>query len=232
MSISDYIGRGIIMGLSSDCAAALQLYILTSRSPANQSRRLHRSGRSLYAEFLEPFFQQNYLNISDLTYKVAGDYRNWHVISNGIQTQLVLDRLHDGYSSFELGEVTRAAPPQIVDSPRISGICSVLNGSPTFRFASVVPDQDQGMPVVREVLTDCIPGRGFCLTTYTGGDENPLPVFRGDPIEVDLTGEPTQILDFYWQLLNPQFRISIALKIIDLRSGNPTFLILNRHDRN
>ncbi|MCA9968308.1 MAG: hypothetical protein KC423_28885, partial [Anaerolineales bacterium] len=57
------------------------------------------------------------------------------------------------------------------------------------------------------------PGYGYGLTTYMG-DGSPLPSFSGDPLLLPLPGTPQQLLAAYWDALDPENRIALAMKRI------------------
>lgn len=71
-------------------------------------------------------------------------------------------------------------------------------------------------------------GVGFCLTTYMG-DGNPLPSFKGDPILLPLEGDAEQIAEKYWEALNQDNRISLAVRELTV-SGKDSLKIINRFD--
>ena len=75
--------------------------------------------------------------------------------------------------------------------------------------------------------TDIVPGYGYCLTTYMG-DGNPLPFFKGDPFMLPLQGNAEQIADFYWQGLNQDNRISLAVRELT-QTGEDQLKIINRN---
>ena len=75
--------------------------------------------------------------------------------------------------------------------------------------------------------TDIAPGYGYCLTTYMG-DGNPLPSFKGDPLLLPLKGNAEKIADFYWQELNQDNRISLAVRELT-HTGEDRLKIINRN---
>ena len=59
------------------------------------------------------------------------------------------------------------------------------------------------------------------------GDGNPLPTIEGDPILLPLEGDAEQIANSYWQLLNPENRISLFVRELK-SSGKDSLKIINR----
>ena len=75
--------------------------------------------------------------------------------------------------------------------------------------------------------TDIAPGYGYCLTTYMG-DGNPLRSFKGDPLMLPLQGNAEKIANFYWQELNHDNRISLAVRELT-QTGEDRLKITNRN---
>ena len=69
---------------------------------------------------------------------------------------------------------------------------------------------------------------GYGLTTYMG-DGNPLPPFSGDPLLLPLSGSPDEILDAYWNALDDDNRISLAVKSVAADGSTTSLLVRNRH---
>ena len=61
------------------------------------------------------------------------------------------------------------------------------------------------------------------------GDGNPLPPFNGDPILLPLEGDAELIAEKYWEALNQDNRISIAVRELNV-SGKDSLKIINRFD--
>jgi hypothetical protein len=72
------------------------------------------------------------------------------------------------------------------------------------------------------------PGFGYCIHTYTS-DGNPLPSFKGDPYIVPLAGDIEQIARMIWDNLNEENLISLAVKLIDISTGEVQVKIINKY---
>jgi len=70
-------------------------------------------------------------------------------------------------------------------------------------------------------------GLGVCLTTYMG-DGTPLPSFHGDPLLLPCNGSVEAILDSYWNALNAENRVAIAVKRVPTHGGSTEIIIRNR----
>jgi hypothetical protein len=79
---------------------------------------------------------------------------------------------------------------------------------------------------------DFIPGYGFIVHTYKGHGEPLLPSFEGRPYEIPLKGRnPEEVANKLWNVLNPDHRIAIGVKFINLRSGVSSMNIINKYEK-
>jgi hypothetical protein len=72
-----------------------------------------------------------------------------------------------------------------------------------------------------------LPGYGHCLHTYAG-DGTPLPSFAGRPFVLPLKGSIEELAEFYWDVLNPEHRVALVVKLISIESGRSMVHIINR----
>jgi hypothetical protein len=72
-------------------------------------------------------------------------------------------------------------------------------------------------------------GLGVGLTTYRG-DGHPLPSFTGDPLLLPCFGTPEDVLNTYWEALDANNRVALAIKHIPVQGGAGTILVRNRYD--
>jgi hypothetical protein len=88
-------------------------------------------------------------------------------------------------------------------------------------------------PTIRNIYHyETLPrGIGFCVTTYSG-DGNPLPAFEGEPYPVPLEDDDLDsIAETYWDTLNPDNRVSLAVKFINHDQCTSTHKIINRFSK-
>ena len=72
------------------------------------------------------------------------------------------------------------------------------------------------------------PGVGLGLTTYRG-DGDPLPAFQGEPLLLPLPGDVEAVLDRYWDALDPDNRVALAVKRIPATGGPSALTLRNRY---
>jgi hypothetical protein len=70
-------------------------------------------------------------------------------------------------------------------------------------------------------------GLGLGLTTYQG-DGNPLPSFAGEPLLLPCGGSAEQALDLYWDALDAENKIALAVKRVPLNGGPSEILVRNQ----
>jgi len=74
------------------------------------------------------------------------------------------------------------------------------------------------------------PGFGFCITTYAG-DGTQLPPFRGEPLLTPIRGEINDVAESYWEMLDEANRVALAVKYIDIGTGQSTIHIINKYKK-
>ena len=62
------------------------------------------------------------------------------------------------------------------------------------------------------------------------GDGNPLPSFEGEPTLVDIGSDDINTFaDKLWNSLNADNKVSLFVRYIDIESGEPTTVIINKN---
>jgi IMP cyclohydrolase len=227
LRLNPYPGRGLVIGRSSVDAAWLMLYWIMGRSEHSRNRRFAvEDGTTLRTE---PVDSSLVTDPSLIIYEAMLELPALYLVSNGDQTRTLHDMLAAG-GSFEAAMALREREPDAPNyTPRISGMLDLRDPSP-----SVVLSILKANPFNPE-LTDRFtyrpappaPGFGLGLTTYAG-DGNPLPGFAGDPLPLPLQGSAEEILETYWEALDPANRISLALKRIPADRGPGEIFVRNR----
>ena len=162
-----------------------------------------------------------------IIYNAMRDLDDCIVISNGNHTDTICKGLEDGKSFYTALHSEKHEPDAPNYTPRISGIIQREEGAMSLSIISKSDFSDEQSEHCFYRCTDIFPGYGYCLTTYLG-DGNPLPSFKGDPILVPLQGNAEQIANFYWQELNQDNRISLAVRELT-HTGEDRLKIINRN---
>ncbi|QBD78352.1 inosine monophosphate cyclohydrolase [Ktedonosporobacter rubrisoli] len=221
-----YPGRGLVIGRSSLKDAWLMIYWLMGRSAHSRNRRLVAQGSVLRTEPIDiSLVEDPSLIIYEAMLELPGIY----LISNGDQTQTLYQALKAG-KTFDDALAQRAHEPDAPHyTPRISGMLSLQNGQGTATLsilkANPINPEFTDRNTFRPALAQG--GLGVGLTTYQG-DGNPLPGFQGEPLLLPCSGSAEEVLHTYWEALNAENRIALAVKEIPASGGPGNIVIKNR----
>ena len=223
-----YPGRGLVIGRAPG-GEWIQLYWIMGRSEGSRNRVFVADGPELRTARWDggAGVGDGTLTLYEAMLELSGVY----LVTNGDQTRTAADAIAAG-GTFEAALATREREHDAPNyTPRISGLLdargaraevalSILKAHPAdpaetdrFCYRSVPPP----------------PGLGLGITTYVG-DGNPLPPFEGEPMWLPLDGSPEEILERYWEALDRDNRVALALKRIDPGGTAPgEILMRNRH---
>ena len=246
-----YPGRGILIGRSPDGKKAAIAYFIMGRSVNSRNRVFVTEGDGIRTKAHDPALLKD---PSLVIYAPVRVVKGITVVTNGDQTDTVADRLQalsgetvgygDAQTAFIQALMTRTFEPDPPNyTPRISGFLSAARGE--LRYSLSILKSAGGNPdSARRYFYDYetpLPGEGHFIHTYaydTEGDA--LKSFDREPTDVDmgaicegLDGESgieafTQAL---WGALNPDNRVSLFTRTIDIVSGETLSRIVNKNDQ-
>jgi IMP cyclohydrolase len=224
-----YTGRGLVIGRASGEDAWLMVYWITGRSPNSQNRRFVADGAMLRTE---PVDATRVANPSLIIYEAMLELPGIYLVSNGDQTRTLYEALRAG-GTFDDAMATREREPDPPNyTPRISAMLDLRQqpGAVTISLLKANPAN----PDLTDRLTyrPAVPpaGLGVGLTTYMG-DGSPLPSFHGDLLLLPCQGSAAQVLDTYWQALDAEYRVALAVKWIRAGTEPGEILVRNRFAR-
>jgi hypothetical protein len=156
----------------------------------------------------------------------------FYVVSNGDQTDTVIKDLNGGPLSLEDALGTRIYEP---DDPnftqRITAVGKIHKFGPFIQMSILRKSQfGDGCDRITYEYRSLPRGLGFCITTYAG-DGHPLPAFRGDPLLMPLLGGMENIANTYWDALDTENRVSLAVKWIEIENGRSDIHIINKYEQ-
>jgi hypothetical protein len=220
-----YPGRGLVVGRSAAEDAWYILYWIMGRSENSRNRRFVVDGVVLRTE---PVDLSRVADPSLIIYEAMLELPGRYLVSNGDQTRTLYETLQAGGSFDEALEQREREPDAPHYTPRISALLDVRAATPAVTLSILKASLlDPAFTDRYTFRTTVLPGFGVGLTTYAG-DGNPLPSFSGDPLLLPLTGSAEEVLDAYWNALDSENRISLALKRVEGSTGCSTMLIRNR----
>lgn len=213
----EYPGRIIIMG-KTPAGEHMALYAITGRSPSSQARKLVIDGKKQVIDVVPTDEKTLKTGQVDLLIYSAFMYSKGFIIGNGKQTGGISTAMDTSLPAVEVlargqrdWEFEHDEPNC---TPRISG-CITTNTA-----LSIIKSAADGTSVRRYFEIPMIAGVGHMISTYTGENTNPLPSFRGEPVEVGLPFTTTQnAADTLYEALapaegKPDFRVAAAAVMI------------------
>ncbi|MFO7612799.1 MAG: IMP cyclohydrolase [Clostridia bacterium] len=225
LSGSTYPGRGIVIGGTPDGAGIMQVYWIMGRSENSRNRVFEESDGFIRTRAFDEALMKDPSLIIYFPMKHAG---NDHIVSNGDQTDTIFEYISKG-RSFEEALGTREFEPDPPNyTPRISGIANPSEKGFRLSILKTV-DNDPGRGVRIFYNYDYMPsGYGYCMTTYDD-DGSPLPSFHTEPYAVGLFNDIDAAAESFWNLLDAGNRVSLAVKLIDKKTGSFRIKIINKN---
>ena len=226
-----YPGRGIIQGLGAAADRAMQVYWLMGRSPSSRARTLLLEPDTASPEerlqvSTQPFNLPEGTDTSLIIYNALRSVDGSHIVTNGDQTDTIVDAIRSG-DTFDEALYTRTYEPDAPNyTPRISGIIDLEQEVPLATLSVIRKNALQHHAFHGYILSPESAGTGLTVHTYMG-DGDPLPSFRGSPYPLQLGETVEETAELYWDTLNPDNRVALVAKSIDLRSGEEEYKIIN-----
>jgi hypothetical protein len=221
-----YPGRGLVIGRNGAGELTL-VYWIMGRSEHSRNRQFVAEGGVLRTQAFDPSLVKD---PSLIIYEAMLELPGVQLVTNGDQTRTIVDALERG-SSFEVALSARAHEPDAPHyTPRISGILDLRGGTPALGLAILRANPEDPDQTDRTYFRPALPapGSGRGLTTYAG-DGNPLPSFSGEPLVLPLAGRGEAILEHYWNGLDADNRISLAVKTVAEDGRTRELLVKNRY---
>ena len=219
-----YPGRGIVLGRTADNQHAVAAYFIMGRSENSRNRVFTETEDGIRTEAYDP---SKMVDPSLIIYHPVRKVGDDLVVTNGDQTDAVRDFLVEG-KSFGQSLHTREFEPDGPNyTPRISGIIAA-DGS--FKLSILKSADGDPSCCHRFFYTYDKPlaGEARFIHTYMG-DGTPLPSFEGEPKRVVLDAPDAETLaDQIWNALNPDNKVSLFVRYINLADGSCQQVIKNK----
>ena len=222
-----YHGRGIMIGKSADGKKAVTAYFIMGRSVNSRNRVFVEEGDALRTKAFDESKMTDPHLIIYYPVRVLG---NKTIVTNGDQTDTIyegMDRQHTFEQSLRCREFEPDAPNY---TPRISGIMHIENG--TYNYAMSILKSNNGNPDSCHRYTfayeNPAAGEGHFIHTYMH-DGNPLPSFEGEPKLIAVPDDMEAFAELLWENLNPDNKVSLFVRYIDIATGKATSKIINKN---
>ena len=225
LNTNTYPGRGICVGLDETGENAVIVYFIMGRSVNSRNRIFEESEDGIITKAHDESLMTDPHLIIYAPVRDMGDGRI--IVTNGDQTDTIRDFLVEG-KSFGQSLHTREFEPDGPNyTPRISGIIAA-DGS--FKLSILKSADGDPSCCHRFFYTYDKPlaGEARFIHTYMG-DGTPLPSFEGEPKRVVLDAPDAETLaDQIWNALNPDNKVSLFVRYINLADGSCQQVIKNK----
>ncbi len=225
---NSYVGRGIVIGKSSDGKRACSAYFIMGRSQNSRNRVFTKRDGVLYTE---PFDPSKVEDPSLIIYSAVRQEGDKLIVTNGDQTDTILEALKNGGSFIGALETREFEPDAPNFTPRISGMITFGEDGKDFSYQmSILKSADsEGSACSRFSFSyPSLPGVGHFIHTYVC-DGNPIPTFQGEPERVTIDNDIDKFTDSLWDALDADNKISLYVRYTSLASGEIEERIVNKN---
>lgn len=221
-----YVGRGIVIGKSTDGKNAVSAYFIMGRSANSRNRVFTEKADGVYTE---PFDASKVEDPSLIIYAAVRSYENRLVVTNGDQTDTVVEGLAKGLSFGEALTARTFEPDAPNFTPRISGMLTFAEQDFTYEMSILKSIDAAGSACARyQFAYPSVAGLGHFIHTYVT-DGNPIPTFQGEPERVAIPSDIDDFTDALWNGLNEENRISLYVRYTDLSDGSVQTRLINKN---
>ena len=222
-----YPGRGIVLGRSEDGTKAVAAYFIMGRSENSRNRIFVEDGEGIRTQAFDP---SKLTDPSLIIYAPVRVLGHRTIVTNGDQTDTVYEGMEKGLT-FEQSLRSREFEPDAPNyTPRISGLMELENGR--YSYSLSILKSNNGDPACCNRYTfsyeNCAAGEGHFIHTYLH-DGNPLPSFEGEPKLVAIPDDMEKFTNMLWNNLNPENKVSLFVRYIDIVTGKYETVIKNKN---
>ena len=224
---NSYPGRGIVLGRSEDGTKAVAAYFIMGRSENSRNRIFVEDGEGIRTQAFDP---SKLTDPSLIIYAPVRVLGHKTIVTNGDQTDTVYEGMEKGLT-FEQSLRSREFEPDAPNyTPRISGVMEIENG--TYSYSLSILKSNNGDPACCNRYTfsyeNCAAGEGHFIHTYLH-DGNPLPNFEGEPKLAAIPNDMEKFTNMLWNNLNPENKVSLFVRYIDIVTGKYETVIKNKN---
>lgn len=223
---NSYVGRGIVIGKSSDGKKAATAYFIMGRSANSRNRVFTVKNGEV---FTEPFDASKVEDPSLIIYAAIRKFENTLIVTNGDQTDTVYDGIVTGKSFSESLESREFEPDAPNFTPRISGMLTFGENDFKYEMSILKSLDENGSDCARYTFSyPSKAGLGHFIHTYVT-DGNPIPTFQGEPERVAIPDSIDEFADEIWNYLDENNKISLYVRYTDLTDGSYEEKLINKN---
>lgn len=221
-----YVGRGIVIGKSSDGKKAATAYFIMGRSANSRNRVFTVKNGEV---FTEPFDASKVEDPSLIIYAALRKFENKLIVTNGDQTDTIYDGIVTGKSFSESLESREFEPDAPNFTPRISGMLTFSENDFKYEMSILKSLDENGSDCARYTFSyPSKSGLGHFIHTYVT-DGNPIPTFQGEPERVTIPDSIDEFADEIWNYLDENNKISLYVRYTDLTDGSYEEKLINKN---
>lgn len=226
LASNEYPGRGIAVAMAPDGRQMFIGYFIMGRSENSRNRVFdpipERGGICTMAADPDKLEDP-----SLIIYNPVLTLGRTQIVTNGDQTDTIVDFLKQGKSYFEALRTRQFEPDAPNYTSRISGV--------------VNPDGSYSLSILKNFTSDRtankrffyeydkpVAGLGHFIHTYQC-DGDPLPPFRGEPKCIRIELPIKEFTNLLWNSLNEQNKVSLFVRYVDLETGEYEQEIRNKN---
>ena len=183
------------------------------------------------AVFTEPFDISKLEDPSLIIYAAVRQKDNHLVVTNGNQTDTVVEGLKQGKNFYKALEERTFEPDAPNFTPRISAELE-FDGKSGFAYRmSILKSADAEGSACNRFGYEYspVPGLGHFIHTYEC-DGSPLPTFSGEPQRIAIPESIDEFAEEIWNALDEDNKISLYVRYTDLASGETETRLFNKHN--
>lgn len=219
-----YPGRVIMNGLDETGKNIIEFYAIMGRQPSSRERYFQVDVDNNDRLLVLPTDPKQ-LNIPEaklLFYTGMQTFGTYNVVTNGSHTDIIIEGFMDAAPLIESLRICTYEPDPPNNTCRIAGVCyywgSRVMGELCVLRKSLFNNDCDYLHYVYHELT---PGYGHIISTYSDDgkplpDGEPLPPWTGEPDLMPIEGGPDEILETYRTLLNEEYFVAAAIKVIPI----------------
>ena len=227
LASNEYPGRGIAVAMAPDGRQMFIGYFIMGRSVNSRNRIFEETDDGIITKAHdESLMTDPHLIIyAPVRALPGGEYT---IVTNGDQTDTIFDEMSRGRSFADALRTRTFEPDEPNYTPRIS---AVVYADGSYQM-SILKSADGNGESVQRYFFDYpqpVAGEGHFISTYKHNG-SPIPSFEGEPLRFAC---PRTIGDFahgLWQNLNPDNKVSLFARVIDLETGESGDMIFNKYD--
>ena len=226
ISGNPYVGRGIVIGKTPDAKHAAIAYFIMGRSANSRNRVFTVKNGEV---FTEPFDASKVEDPSLIIYAAVRSFENKLIVTNGDQTDTIVEGLKVGMSFSKALNQRKFEPDAPNLTPRISGMLSFENGDFEYKISILKSADAEGTACNRYTFAyEPLAGLGHFIHTYVT-DGNPIPTFQGEPERMAMDNDIDVFTNAIWENLDENNKISLYTRYIDLATGEYDERLINKN---